>query len=211
MPYSNAPSRSRIRGCSLLLLALVVLAACGPSSTTTRVDSDTQTDYSGRWNETDAKQVADKMIGGMLDSPWLQRWYEDNDEQPTVIIGPIRNKTMQHIDEDIFIKDIERNLVNSGQVRFVAAADERTALRSERADQQTHATLESAANMAQEIGADFMVLGTISSNVQENAKGNRASVFYTVNLELVNVESNVKAWLEEKEIKKIVKRSKVRM
>jgi hypothetical protein len=210
MMRSNAMLRS-LRVSSLFLFILCFLVACGPSRETTRVSPDTQTDLSGRWNETDAKKVADEMIGGMLESSWLQRWNQEHDDRPTLIIGPIRNKTMQHIDEEIFIKDIERNLVNSGRVRFVAAADEREALRAERSDQQTHATMESAAEMAQEVGADFMVYGTISSNVQENLEGDKASMFYTVNLELLNIESNVKAWLNEKEIKKIVERSKVSM
>ena len=207
MTRPNAMLRS-LRIPSFLLFALCLFVACGPSRTTTRVSPDQQTDLSGRWNETDAKMVADEMIGGMLESAWLQRWNQEHDDRPTLIIGPIRNKTMQHIDEEIFIKDIERNLVNSGKVRFVAAADEREALRAEREDQQTHATMESAAQMAQEVGADYMVYGTISSNVQENLEGDKSSLFYTVNLELLNIESNVKAWLNEKEIKKIVERSK---
>lgn len=208
MTTPNAMLR-RLRIPSLLIFALCFLVACGPSRETTRVDPDTQTDLSGRWNETDAKKVADEMIGGMLESAWLQRWKQERDERPTLIIGPIRNKTMQHIDEEIFIKDIERNLVNSGKVQFVAAKDERKAIRAEREDQQTRATMESAAQMAQEIGADFMVLGTISSNVQENLEGDKASMFYAVNLELVNIEKNTKAWLNEKEVKKIVKRDEV--
>jgi uncharacterized protein (TIGR02722 family) len=190
-----------------LVLALSLVAGCGPSRETTRVDSETQTDLSGRWNETDSRKVADKMVGGMLESAWLQRWTRNHEGRPTLIVGPIRNKTMQHIDEEIFIKDIERNLVNSGQVQFVAAKDERKAIRAEREDQQKRATMESAAAMAQEIGADYMVLGTISSNVQENLEGDKVSLFYTVNLELINIEKNIKAWLGEKEIKKIVERS----
>lgn len=198
-----------IRLSALFVFSLCFLVACGPSRETTRVDSDTQTDLSGRWNETDSRKVADEMISGMLESAWLQRYQQDHDERPTLIIGPIRNKTMQHIDEEMFVKDIERNLVNSGRVQFVAAKDEREAIRAEREDQQTHATMESAAEMAQEVGADYMVLGTISSNVQENLEGDEMSMFYTVNLELINIESNTKAWLNEKEIKKIVERSKV--
>ena len=190
-----------------LVLALSLVAGCGPSRETTRVDSETQTDLSGRWNETDSRKVADKMVGGMLESAWLQRWTRNHEGRPTLIVGPIRNKTMQHIDEEIFIKDIERNLVNSGQVQFVAAKDERKAIRAEREGQQKRATMESAAAMAQEIGADYMVLGTISSNVQENLEGDKVSLFYTVNLELINIEKNIKAWLGEKEIKKIVERS----
>jgi PBP1b-binding outer membrane lipoprotein LpoB len=56
-----------------------------------------------------------------------------------------------------------------------------------------------------------MVYGTISSNVQENMEGDKASLFYTVNLELMNIETTEVSWLNEKEIKKIVERSKVSM
>jgi len=196
---------------SLLVFSLCFLVACGPSRETKRVDAEKQTDLSGRWNETDARKVANEMISGMLESAWLQRWNENHDDRPTVIIGPIANKTMQHIDEEIFIKDIERELVNSGKIRFVAAADERKELVAERQRAAKTATLDSAPEMAQELGADFMVQGTISSNVQENMEGDKASLFYTVSLELLNIESNVKAWLDEKEIKKVVERSNVSM
>jgi uncharacterized protein (TIGR02722 family) len=208
MTTPNAMHR-RFRLSSLLVFSLCLLVACGPSRETRRVDADKQTDLSGRWNETDARKVANEMISGMLESAWLQRWNKNHDDRPTVIIGPIANKTMQHIDEEIFIKDIERELVNSGKIRFVAAADERKALVAERQRAAKTATLDSAPEMAQELGADFMVQGTISSNVQENLEGDKASLFYTVSLELMNIESNVKAWLDEKEIKKIVERSNV--
>jgi len=210
MTTPNAMLR-HFRLSSLLVFSLCFLVACGPSRETKRVDADTQTDLSGRWNETDARKVANEMISGMLGSAWLQRWNKNHDDRPTVIIGPIANKTMQHIDEEIFIKDIERELVNSGKIRFVAAADERKELVAERQRAAKTATLDSAPEMAQELGADFMVQGTISSNVQENLEGDKASLFYTVSLELLNIESNVKAWLDEKEIKKIVERSSVSM
>jgi uncharacterized protein (TIGR02722 family) len=194
-----------------LLVAGVVLAGCGPSASVTRVDADTTTDLSGRWNDTDARMVAEDMVADVLGAVWLERYRRTNDESPTVIVGPIRNKTMQHIDEEIFIKDLERELVNSGRVQFVAAEDERQAVREERRDQQEYATMETAARMAQETGADYMLLGTISSNVQENQKGDKMSLFYVVNLELIDMTKNTKAWIGTKKIKKVVERDRVRL
>lgn len=194
-----------------LLAAVVVLAGCGSSTSVTRVDADTTTDLSGRWNDTDAQMVAEDMVEDVLGAVWLERYRRENENPPTVIVGPIRNKTMQHIDEEIFIKDLERELVNSGQVQFVAAEDERRAIREERRDQQAYATMETAARMAQETGADYMLLGTISSNVQENQRGNKMSLFYVVNLELIDMTKNTKAWIGTKKIKKIVERDRVRL
>lgn len=187
----------------LYCLLALALAGCGSSSSVSRVDADQQTDLSGRWNDTDAQRVAEDMIDDVLGSAWLQR-YEDG--RPVLIVGPVRNNTMQHIDEEIFIKDLERELVNSGQVEFVAAQDEREAIRAERSDQQEHATMATAAQMAQETGADFMLLGTISSEVEESLEGDRASMFYVVNLELINIEKNTKAWIGTKKVKKIVEK-----
>ncbi len=188
---------------SLYSLVIVSLVGCGSSSSVSRVDADQETDLSGRWNDTDAQRVAEEMIGNVLGSAWLQRYEEG---RPVVIVGPVRNKTMQHIDEEIFIKDLERELVNSGQVQFVAAQDEREAIRAERSDQQEHATMATAAQMAQETGADFMLMGTISSEVEESLEGDKASMFYVVNLELINIEKNTKAWIGTKKVKKIVER-----
>jgi len=193
------------------VMAAVVLVGCGSSSSVKRVDASKQTDLSGRWNDTDARMVAEDMVSDVLSAVWLQRFKNNHDDRPTVIVGPIRNKTMQHIDEEIFIKDLERELVNSGRVQFVAAKDERQAVRAERRDQQAYATMETAARMAQETGADYMLLGTISSNVQENQKGDKMSLFYVVNLELIDMTKNTKAWIGTKKIKKLVERDRVRL
>jgi hypothetical protein len=195
----------------VLVAVMAVLVGCGPSTSVQRVDADTTTDLSGRWNDTDAQMVAEDMVSDVLGAVWLERYRRNNDAPPTVIVGPIRNKTMQHIDEEIFIKDLERELVNSGRVQFVAAKDERRALRAERRNQQQYATMETAARMAQETGADYMLLGTISSNVQETRDGDTTSLFYVVNLELIDMTKNTKAWIGTKKIKKVVERDKVRL
>lgn len=44
---------------------------------------------------------------------------------PTVVIGSVRNKSHEHINVETFIKDMERALINSGKVDFVANAEER--------------------------------------------------------------------------------------
>lgn len=191
------------------VLVLALCAGCGASSSVERVSPDTETDLSGRWNDTDAKKVAEDMVSDVLNAAWLARYKNNADGRPTVIVGPIRNKTMQHIDEEIFIKDLERELVNSGEIQFVAAEDERKAIRAERKDQQTHATMETAAEMAQETGADYMLIGTISSEVDENLEGDKTSMFYVVNLELIDITKNTKAWIGTKELKKIVERDRV--
>lgn len=193
----------------VLLLGLSLLTGCGGSSVTVE-DPDTERHLSGRWNSSDAQRVADEMVTDVLNN-WIPRYQQNNDDRPTVIVGPVDNKTMQHIDESIFISALEEELVNSGQVEFVAGGDARNAIRNEREQQQTRATMETASAMAQEIGAGYMLHGTISSNVDESLEGDEVSMFYRVNLELIDIERTTKEWIGSTEVQKFVERSKVSM
>jgi len=196
----------------LVLLGMVVvlvLGACATSSRTVqRTSADTTTDLSGRWNDTDSRLVAEEMIGDLLNSGWLGRFTQEQDREPVVIVGNVRNLSSEHIDTTPFIKDMERELINSGRVTFVASADERAAVREERLDQQTEASPETIKRLGEETGADFMLRGTITSQT-DAVEGTRA-VLYQVDLELINIETNEKAWINTKKIKKVIEQSRTR-
>lgn len=195
---------------SRIFLSIIVVAflfwGCGPSQSVQRVDPDSQSDLSGNWNDTDARMVADDMTSDILSAAWL----ENEEESPVLIVGNIRNNTSEHIRTDIFIKEMERAIVNSQGVQIVADPEQREQIRAERSDQQQHASYETASSLAKELGADFMLVGNIEANVDKNLDGTQAAKFYTVNLELINVESNNKAWIGNKKIKKMIERSKVK-
>lgn len=189
-----------------IFLVVMVVSCATPSRSVERTAADSQTDLSGRWNDTDARLVAEEMIDDLLNRPWLNRFSNDAGREPVVIVGTVRNLTSEHIDTNTFINDIERELVNSGMVRFVAAAEQREELRSERMDQQTQASQDTIARLGEETGADFMLQGSISS-VVDAVEGQRA-VFYQVDMELISIETNEKVWLGQKEIKKVIEQRK---
>ncbi|HKJ31941.1 MAG TPA: penicillin-binding protein activator LpoB [Balneolales bacterium] len=187
-------------------LCLIFLGACATQKVT-RVSSDTTTDLSGRWNDSDARMVADAMIKEIIASPWLESFRQSHDENdPVVIVGHVRNESMEHIDTEVFTKDLERALVNSGEVRFVAGPEEREQIRQERLDQQKHASYESMKKLAHELGADYMIIGNLNSIQDESLTGKTITMFYTTNLELIDIETNEKTWIGNKKIKKIIRR-----
>lgn len=190
----------------LLLGLVLLLPACGGSKVVSRIDPNEQVDLSGNWNDTDSRLVAEEMIADCLGSPWLLRFHQNEGKSPTVITGSIRNKSMEHIAVGTFLRDIERAMVNSGDVQVVASAEERGEIRAEREDQRLNATPETLKQMGREVGADFMLLGEINQiNDREDGKEVR---YYQIDLELVDIETNVKTWLGQKKIKKFVGRDK---
>ena len=189
----------------LLLAGLVLLSGCGGGIAVKRIATDEVTDLSGRWNDTDSRLVAEKMVSDMLSRIWLTNFMKEKGKNPTVIVGTIRNMSTEHVNMEVFTKDIERELINSGQVQFVASKQEREEIREEREDQQIYASLETAKRLGQEYGADFVLIGTFKS-VEDVIEGKKA-VLYSVDLELIDVEKNLKVWIGNKKIKKFIKRA----
>ena len=186
---------------SIFILSLIV-AGCA-SRKVTRVDPANQIDLSGRWNDTDSKQVAEQMSRDVLSKPWLTRFEGNMERPPVVIIGIIINRTSEHIEAETFVKDVEIEFINSGKVRVVANDLFRDKLREEKDQQQTNATPETQQKIAAELGADFMLFGTINSTTDAYKK--EKLVNYKVNLELINLQSTEKVWIGDKEIKKYIK------
>jgi uncharacterized protein (TIGR02722 family) len=192
----------------ILAMAALLLIGCGSSKKVYRIDPETQTDLSGRWNDTDARLVAQEMISDCLSRPWLTNFAKASGNNPVVTVGTIRNKSSEHIDVEVFTSDFERELINSGQVRFVAAKDFRQEIREERLEQQEFASPETMKKIRNETGADFILMGAIKTIVDE-VEGIRV-VYYQTDLEMINIETMEKVWIGTKKIKKEISKSKTK-
>ena len=189
----------------MFLVVVLVLTGCA-STSVTRTSSDEVIDLSGRWNDTDSRLTAEDMVSDVLSRPWLDDFMMNEGGKPVVIVGSIRNKSSEHIETATFVKDIERELINSGKVRFVASSAERQEVRAEREDQQSNATEDTMSALAAETGADFMLQGVITS-ITDAIEGRRV-VTYNVDMELIDLETNEKVWLNGFKVKKDIKQSK---
>lgn len=186
------------------VISIFTVSCGGPSRTVDRVAADSQTDLSGYWNDTDSRLVAEEMIGDLQRGGWYGNFVEDNGgAKPRLIVGNISLKNAtEHIKTEGFVKDIQRELINGGRVRFVASAEERQEVRDERMDQQDHASEETAKRLANEKAADFMLKGSIT--MYEDALDGEKVKFYQVDLFLINIESNENVWMGTKKIKKAI-------
>ncbi len=185
------------------IFMIVGLVGCSSAPKVTRTEIDKPIDLSGKWNDTDSRLVAEEMIKDCLGRPWLNKFDEMNHRTPVIIIGTIINRSSEHINSQLFIKDLEKNLLNSGKVIFVANRQERQDIRDEREDQQSGNTDPSTIKpKGKETGSDFMIQGSVNS-VTDQIKGKYA-VMYQVDLELIDLTTNQKVWIGQKQIKKSV-------
>jgi uncharacterized protein (TIGR02722 family) len=191
-----------------IYLAVIVLMVAGSfvscSHKVTRIDPGEQVDLSGRWNNTDSRLVAEEMIKSILAEKWVGEHQEAHGGQrPVVIVGFVTNKSHEHIEAETFVNDVEQSFIKSGRVRLVQGGKKRDELRAEKADQQTNASVSSMKKFGLEQGADYILQGSINSIVDSQKR--RKVVYYQINLELTNIQSNEVVWIGDKKIAKYVK------
>jgi uncharacterized protein (TIGR02722 family) len=194
--------KRNIRFALSLFCSIFFLASC--SHKVTRIDPAEQVDISGRWNNTDSRLVAEDITKTILGSNWLtDHMAAKNGQRPVVIVGFVANKSHEHIEAETFVKDVENSFVTTQKVRLVQGGKKREELRAEKADQQTNASASSMKKFGLEQGADFILQGSINSIVDSHKR--KKVVYYQVNLELTNIETNEVTWIGEKKIAKYVK------
>jgi len=192
---------SRILFSSFMLAAVLVAPSCA-RRTVTRVEPNKVIDLSGKWNETDARLAAETLTNQVLSGEWLGNFMAAKTRKPIVIVGLIRNNSHEHMDTEIFTKDIEKSFIKSSTVRLVQAGDKRNELRGERADQQDFSSEASMKKFGRELGADYMMQGTVKSIV--DGFGKEKTTFWQIDIELVDLETNEIVWIGDYKGKKYI-------
>lgn len=197
-------------GCAL---SLILLSSC--MTTEKKIDIDRLTeeemrDLSGYWNDIDVRLTAEHLVQDCSASPAIASFTAKNGRVPVVIVGRIRNQSDEHIDTKILAKKIENALMNSEKLEFVADSDERLAIRAERLSQHDFANPETAKQLHNELGADFIMLGSIKTII-DSANSVTIRTYY-VSAELFDIETSHVIWAgEDSSIKKQITRSRYRM
>ncbi len=190
----------------LLAVLISLMVSCQSTVSVDRLSSDTDIDLSGNWNDTDIRLVASSLVKDSLNSPWVDNFRMKKMKNPVVIVGSFLNRSSEHIDTSIIAKRYEMELINSGKVDMVADVSFRATVRDEREEQQYFASESTAKALGKEIGADYLLQGSVRTNLDQ--VGGKSVRTYYVSAELIDIETNQKVWVGEETIKKMIKQSK---
>ncbi|NBT75996.1 MAG: penicillin-binding protein activator LpoB [Betaproteobacteria bacterium] len=194
-----------------LLLAASLLSACSstprpappaPAPQVRYGDAKAIETVTVDFGSTDLQMMAETMTRSLLQHKVISAARE----APTVTLAEVRNKTGEAIDTRVITEKVRTALTKSGQVRFAVSANEMQPQVSElkRQNQSGMYRNDTAARMGNMVAARFRIEGSISTIVKQTA--DVRDVFYIFTLNLVNNESGLIEWAEEKEIRKIASR-----
>lgn len=193
---------NRILSVAALAASIFFIASCARQ--VTRVGTEQTIDISGNWNNSDSRMTAEELTGKILAANWIETHQNEHQgKKPVVVVGFVQNKSHEHIEAETFMSDIESSFIQSQKVRLVQGGKKREELRAEKEDQQTNASVSSMKKFGLENGADFILQGSINSIVDSHKR--QKVVYYQVNLELTNIQTNEVVWIGEKKIAKYVK------
>ncbi len=187
-------------------LSAFAMTACesAPRREVTRTDPTTTVDVDYRFDDEDAREVYEAMVNDALFRGWIDRWEGANGgARPIMIVGGIENNTEDYINNKLFTRSFERELLNSGRVRVVAMRDQRGEVRDERFQGDEWNSPETRKALRNELGADLILLGDVNQVKERSIDGRTIVSFYQVNLDLIDLESNEKVWIGNHEIKKV--------
>lgn len=193
---------NRLMTIAAIAVSGIVISSC--SRQVTRVSTAETIDVSGNWNNSDSRMVAQEMTKTILGHAWLSNHLESHTgKKPVVVVGMVQNKSHEHIDAETFVKEVEQSFIQTQRVRLVQGGKKREELRAEKADQQANAAVSTMKKFGLENGADYILQGSINSIVDSHKR--KKVVYYQVNLELTNIQTNEVVWIGDKKIVKYVK------
>ncbi|MEN8193512.1 MAG: hypothetical protein ABFS12_11895, partial [Bacteroidota bacterium] len=131
------------------------------------------------WAEIDSEIIADSLVQTSLQAEWNTKFKK---RKPIVVVGKIFNESNENIDVSQIEKDIERSLLNSGEISFVASKKKRETIRYDRKNRADFKNEKDFKKYLKSLRSDYFFDGTFNLTV-DSTKIPRQKT-YTLNLEI---------------------------
>ena len=186
-----------------MLAAVMGLAAC--QSKVEYGDATEVETVNENFGSTDLQAITAKMVDSMLTFPPVVA-ITANNQRPIIFVDSVKNKTSEHIDTESVTDSISNKLLRSGKFRFIDMTKV-DAVRKQ-LDYQNNAGMvdpSTAIKFGRQIGAQYMLYGNLSSIVKQD--GSTKDVYYKMTMRLMDLETGLIEWSDEKEIRKMKSKS----
>lgn len=182
-----------------LFSTLAVLGGC--AATTRTLDPNAEQHYDASYDFSDKKQIVATLTESLLSSPNITT---ETTNKPVIIVYGVDNETSEHINTGGITDDIRLSLIKSGEYRFLNR--EQRANLQEETDFQYAGYVPPAQRVIEgrQLGANYILSGTLRSIEKKQPKQWRLNkkelIYYSMNLELTDLQSGEIAWADNVEI-----------
>jgi uncharacterized protein (TIGR02722 family) len=173
-------------------------SGCGPKAFTKgEYDDPNRVELlDDRYNEADMHAMSEQVVNGMAACSVVKAL----PKPPLVIVENVENRTEDHIDTKMLTDKVRTALIKSGKFRFVNKEQRDTLEGEYKYSDGAHVSKDTKKKRGKQVGADYIMEGRLSTNVQQ--VGNDKFVFYKLTMNLTNMDTSVIDCVEEKELRK---------
>ncbi len=187
-------------GSILVVLTVLLVSLTGCTVTTREIGADEKVIYDEGYHFSDKKAIVADMVQSLLGKYPLDR----ATDRPVVIVYGITNRTTEHISTSAITDDIRQALLQSGRVRFINETQRENIQRETSYQYGGNVAAETRIARARQVGAKYMLTGTLRSMEKEQPKQLRFKkktlMYYSLNLELTDIQSGLIEWADNTEI-----------
>ena len=173
---------------AIILIIILILSSCAPTSETVKDKSIPELKLN--WNEKDSESISDTLILSSLGAEWNEKFPKS--KKPIIVVGNIEDKSEDNIDVSLLAKNLERSLINSGEVSFIASKEKREMIRADRKNFEDFADNDKFIKYMKPLKADFFMSGTIISQVDSSVAPIRKK--YELNVNIIYTKNASVVW-----------------
>ena len=151
-----------------------------------------------RYDYSDMRKLTEEVGNELIGSEFLIK----QDKPPVVIVVGVQNRTSDHNDTKSLTDRIRTMVIKSGKAQFINES-RRDELLREQGYQAANATKETQVAVARQMGAKYMLSGSLvemESRSPREARLSRKEInYYKLTIEVTDLETSLIAWTTEKE------------
>ncbi|WP_298768255.1 penicillin-binding protein activator LpoB [uncultured Shewanella sp.] len=189
-----------MKNVKLIFIITFLIALAGCQSKVQYGDATEVETVNANFGSTDLQAITTKMVNSMLTFPPVVALTAN--DRPIIFVDRIKNKTSEHIDTESVTDSISNQLLRSGKFRFIDMTKV-DAVRKQLDYQNNSGMVDpsTAINFGRQIGAQYMLYGNLSSIVKQ--AGSTKDVYYKMTMRLMDLQTGLIEWSDEKEIRKV--------
>lgn len=182
------------------VVALAVLTT-GCAATTKSIDpSEDTVHYDANYDFSDKKEIVSKLTDSLLNTTLMGR----ETAKPIIVTYGISNETAEHINTGGISDDIRLSLIQAGEYRFVNRKQRDNTLKEADFQYAGFVPPEQRITEGRQLGANYILAGTLRSIEKNQPRqwrlNKRKLVYYSLNLEMTNIQTGEVSWADAVEI-----------
>lgn len=177
---------------------LLIFSGC--MATTKNLSPDDDLHYDATYDFSDKKQIVERLVTPLIAAPV----FPVQESKPILIVYPVVNETSEHISTGGITDEIRMKLIQSGKFRFINDGQRENIQKETAYQNQGYVDPAMRVEQGRQLGADYILSGTLRSIKKEQAKqwrlNKKERIYYSLDLTMTDLKTGEIVYADQAEL-----------